>query len=120
MTMMKTTMMKMTMMKTVNRVVKRAKELLSNREILEIDIRKAVRFTHRNTNKNKNDKKYIKWLIYFLDNYHKNDATVVYANEEVCDYLQKYLTPMTWLSYSPAPDNSLKSNEVMVGLNVYR
>ena len=102
---------------TMEEIAKKAKSLLSNREILKIDIREAVKFTHRNTNKNKNDEKFVKWLIWLLDKYNSNDATVVYANEEINNYLNKYLTPITWLNYSPTTNSELESNEIMVDLN---
>ena len=107
-------MVNMMMSMMMNKTVKKAKELLSGIEILEIDLRKAIRF---GKNQNKNDEKFVKWIVWLLDKYNTNDATSLRANEEINNYLHAYLTPMTWLNYSPVTDNSLESNEIGVKLN---
>lgn len=101
-------------------IVKKAKKLLSNIEIVEIDLRKKLKFDKRNTNKNKNDEKYLKWLVGFLQKYDTLDSTIISVNSEINSYLNKYLSSITWSSYSPRDDNSLELNEVMIDLNSLR
>ena len=98
------------------KVDREAKALLNDCEIVSIDIRRHLNFAGRNKNKNKNDEKFIKWLIWLLDKYDSKDATIVYANTRINDYLNKHLSPMTWLNYSPTTDDNLADNEIMVRL----
>ena len=75
-----------------------------------------------------NDQKYVDWVVSILQKAEKElgyletpknaklNACCLSAHPSMNEYLHKYLDPMTWLSYSPKDDETLKKNQIAIDL----
>ena len=74
---------------------------------------------HRKKDKH-NDHIFVTWLIEFLNKFNTNNAMCLSINPINNERLKEYVSPMTYLNYSPKDDEDLGENEIKIDLNEAR
>lgn len=82
-------------------------------------------FKFKNVKKSSNKKKtqlynseiYLRWILDILSKYKEMpNATAIRMNSKNNIILKEYISPITWLSYSPKDDDSLEDDEYSIHL----